>query len=228
MSSALLFVIGLAAVVAVWVWLGRSAERDIGQLAQALGLTLERGQPAVEREGERGHHYARRLMQGQYAAGPVEIWSRSFRPHRLSRSSRQETVVRMPLPRPSPQRLLAQPRVLAALMDMSYGAPDLPEVRLDDAELDAYFQVRCADAAWAQHVLDPTARAALRALRQTLAPARHEVADYLTDAALLGALRIEPAYVELALRGTPRPALAPAIRAAADVLHKLAARATGS
>lgn len=227
MSSALLFFLGLAAVVGAWVWLGRSNERDSQRLAQALGLALDRGQPAPERDRERGAVYARRVMSGELGGQPVEVWSRSFRPHRLSRSSRQETVVRVPLPRPSPQRLLLQPRALAALMDWGYGAPELPEIALDDSELDGYFQLRSSDATWARRLLDADARAALLRLRQILAPARHEVADFMADAAVLGALRIEPGFAELALRGTPQPTLAEAVRAAHDVLHPLAQRAAG-
>lgn len=224
MSSLWVFFLGLAAVIAAWVWLGRSNSRDIEALAQALGLTVERGQDVVERERERGHWYARRVMHGEVAGHPVEVWSRTFSAHRLSRSTRHETVVRAPLARPSPQRLLLQPHVLGGLMDLGFGAPALPEVTLDDAELDTYFQVRCADASWARQVFDPAARAALLALRKAHAPMRQEVADFLTDATVLGALRIEPGFVEVAVRGTPQPALAPAIRGAIELVQALAQR----
>jgi hypothetical protein len=224
MSGALAVLSGLAAVAGTWIWLARVADRDRQQLAQALGLTLD-GAAADRRERGRGDWLERCVMRGALDGLAVEIWLSTVRVRRRGRAgSRHQTVVRAPLAAPSPQRLWLEPRVTARLADLWFGEPELPEVVLDDAELDTYFLARCADRAWARRVFDEGTRARLLAWRQSVVPARGGVADYLTDMAALGPLRIEADFVEVALRGTPQRGLEPAIRAAVALLRRLAER----
>lgn len=225
MSGALVVLLGFAAVAGGWVWLARAAARDRQQLAQSLGLTLDGG-GAEQREQGRGVWQERREMRGTLDGLAIEIWSRTLRTRRGGRAGRsQHTVVRAPLAAPSAQRLWLEPRVTARLADLWFGAPELPEVALDDAELDTYFLARCADPAWARRVFDAETRARLLAWRQSIVPARGGVAEFLVDAAALGAVRIETSFVEVALRGTPQKGLEPAIRGAVALLQRLAERA---
>lgn len=222
MEGLLIFVLGVAAVVASWFWLYRTGERDLEALGRQLGLSRP-AQRTRERIQRRGALWQIKELEGTFNGHPLQIWTRSMR----GRGSRQTGSIFTMVVRPvatdaNLPLILVEPRLGGRVLDWFYGG--MPEVKLWDGEFQSSFRVTSADSSWAARLFDAQVRAAILDLRQRWIGGQGNVLVSLADASAFGWIEIDAQRIAFLIPGTPMPSLAAKITDAAAVLEQIARR----
>lgn len=218
MEKLLVFVLGIVAVVAIWVWIHRANTRDLQALGSALGLAPP-AERTSERLAERGEGSQSKEFEGTLAGEPVEIWLRRVRD---GRRLNVYTMVVRPVRGADLPKMLVEPRLRGALLDRRFG--NLREANVGDRDFQAHFRVATDGPAWAVHILDAEVRAAMLDLRGRWIGGAASVFTAAADMAAFGWLEIESQRIAFLIPGSPMPVLAPKIKDAVGLLARIARR----
>lgn len=235
MTTALVFVIGLAAIGGVLVWLARTNSADATRITEALGLQPTRGTAARGDDPLLG-----RYSDHVFATGQVHGWDTVlarrvvYRTGRhITRNRSHQIVLHMTLPRPARALVRVEPArtgTLAAAAARALGGgttTQWPEVATGDVPFDAAYRVTAPDAAAAVTLLPPNVRSAMLAARAAAAPTAPTNAAGRVAADLVGpTFAVDHGRATCTLNGTPTARLLPALEAAAAALAHLAHAAT--
>ncbi|MCS6848801.1 MAG: hypothetical protein RMN52_13940 [Anaerolineae bacterium] len=224
MENLLIFIIGVAAVVAVVIWLYRANKGDLQALGKQLGLSppAERTQERIQ---ERGAGWQSKELEGMFNGQPLQIWQRSVRysPQRRQEKVNIYTMVVRPVTAGvSLPQISVEPRLRGGLLDWRFG--DMPEADLGDDEFRSSFRVATADGTWAARLFDAEVRAAILDLRKRWVGGQSGGLTALADATGFGWIEIDARRIAFLIPGTPMPSLAPKITDAATVLDRIARR----
>lgn len=224
MENLPIFILVLAAIGAILLWLYRANAGDLQALGKQLGLS-----PPTERAHERiegrGTGWQSKELEGTFDGQPLQIWKRSIRyvPVRSQEKMNIYTMIVRPITADvNLPPISVEPRLRGGLLDLGFG--DMPEADLGDSEFQAVFRVATADNAWAARLLDAETRAAVLDLRQRWIGGQSGGLTALADATGFGWIEIDGRRIAFLIPGTPMPSLAPKIIAVAGLLNRIARR----
>ena len=235
MTTALVFVVGLAAIGGVLVWLTRANSADAARITAALGLQPTRA-PAARGDDPLLGRYSDRV----FATGRLHGWDATLA-HRvvyrtgrhITRNRSHQTVLHLTLPRPARALVRVEPArtgaVAGAVARVLGGGTTTqwPEVTTGDASFDTAYRVSAPEGAAAVSLLTPSVRAAMLAARAAAAPTAPANAAGRVAADLVGpTFAADHGRATCTLNGTATARLLPALEAAAAALAHLAHAAT--
>lgn len=218
--------IGLAALAFALYWLSRLKQKDVGETAAVLGLSvIASGAESRGTTAEGFDFHQRVLARGVVAGVPAELATRTVRTKAFRRARRTPTQLTVLTLRPTQPVVVALRLQPSGLMrDLESMFHDAPAARpTGDGPFDAAYHLYSGESQKALTVLSPELRQALLGFRATSAVSQPgSTTDYVTSANLLGTFEVSGDSASYYVYGSPTKKLAEHLKQAAPLLAALA------
>jgi hypothetical protein len=231
-GTLLVFVLGIAVIVGLFVWLGRANTKDRVAMASVLGMSLEDKGPVESGDDPvrgRGYRFQQRFLTGAFEGYPASVWQRNFRLSKQTprKRSSEFTVLSLDLPGSVKSPLLIESKVLGDMQAALLGGWET--IALGDESFDQFFRVSSPDPLQARTLVTPALQKQLVALHESAGGSMpHNPAATLSKALLVGAFEVIDSRVSYCVRGTPNPAISESFKHASLALTTLASLVQGA
>jgi hypothetical protein len=225
-GTLLVFVLGIAVIVGLIVWLGRTNTKDRLAMASVLGMSLEDKGPTESGDDPtraRGYRFQQRFLTGTFEGFPATVWQRNFRLSKQTPQKRSSefTVLSLDLPNSVKSPLLIESKALGDMQAALLGGWET--ISLGDDSFDRFFRVSSPDPLQTRALVTPALQKQLLALYESSGGSMpHNPAATLSKALLVGTFEVIDSRVNYCVRGTPNPTISESFKRASLALTTLA------